>query len=103
MPGQIEDEILCDFQTEDSKKECSDINHIVVLYKGQFFKFVPFDDNGEPLLPGFIETAFQEIENIVQTRSEQQTVSRNLLKSANFIVTFFFVFRALCHKVILEA
>ena len=64
-----------------------------MLYKGQFFKFVPFDDNGEPLLPAIIETAFQEIEHIVQTRSDPQTVSRNLLKSAIFIVTFFSCFQ----------
>lgn len=73
LPGQIEDEILCDFQTEDSKRECSDINHIVVLYKGQFFKFVPFDDNGEPLLPTSIETAFKEIEDIAQSKVDLQT------------------------------
>ena len=52
-----------------------------MLYKGQFFKFVPFDDNGEPLLPAFIETAFQEIEDIAQSKLDPQTVSQNLIKS----------------------
>lgn len=52
-----------------------------MLYKGQFFKFVPFDDNGEPLLPTSIETAFKEIEDIAQSKVDLQTVSPNLIKS----------------------
>ena len=52
-----------------------------MLYKGQFFKFVPFDDNGEPLLPTAIETAFKEIEDIAQSKVDLQTVSPNLIKS----------------------
>ena len=45
-----------------------------MLYKGQFFKFVPFDDNGEPLLPTSIETAFKEIEDIAQSKVDLQSV-----------------------------
>ena len=67
LPMPEVDKIDSYFKTEE-EGECP--NHVVVLYKGQFFSFVPFDCNGEALSPNVIQTTIDEIVARCQNETE---------------------------------
>ena len=60
IPGTGQDKLSLNFKTA---KEGQCPNHIVVLYKGQFFTFIPFTDEGSTCHQDDIVQALLEIEN----------------------------------------
>ena len=61
------DKIDSYFKTEE---EGACPNHVVVLYKGQFFSFVPFDCHGDALPPKTIQATIEEIDALCQKETE---------------------------------